>query len=125
MTPVSEGVQFPDDLDPTLKAIHTKILENPQSTLNVSEINILLEQDLKLKPITSNFYNFNKEMVNITVMEFSSINIIYDKDEHRVRSIDFTFVDAVNSTGSKLILPADAISELLVPISFTKATIPC
>ena len=125
LTDATQGEDKLSDLDPELRAIHDKIYTNPASTLTISEINVLMEKDLKLKPLTSGFFNLNKAMVDITVMEFTSINIVYDRSTDKVKSIDYTFVDAVNSTGAKLLMPAEAISELLVPITFKKDSIKC
>lgn len=125
LTDATCGEDKMSDIDQELKAVHTKIYTNPRNKLSISEINLLMERDLKLQPLTSGFFNFNKSMVDITLLEFSSINIVYDKDNDIVRGIEYTFIDALNGTDAKLIVPAEAISELLVPVIFKKDPVKC
>lgn len=124
-TTAKEGEDTPEDLDVALKAIHKKIRENPVSNLTIGELNTVLVKDLGLPPFTSTFFALNKIMVEITVLEFSSMNVTFNKSTNKVDNIEFTFTDSVNATGSKLSLPAEAVSELLTPVTFTKVESKC
>lgn len=119
-TSVREGEDTIDELDASLKVIHKKIRENPVSNLTIGELNAVMEKDLNLPPLTSTFFALNKAMVEITVLEFNSMNVIFNKTTNKVDNIEFTFTDSVNATGSKLSLPAEALTELLTPVIFTK-----
>jgi hypothetical protein len=115
-----EGEDTQDALDVNLQAIHKKLRENPVSKLTIGELSTIMEKDLNLPPVLSTYFTLNRSMVEITVLEFTSMNVVLNKSADKVDKIEFTFVDSVNATGSKLILPAEAVSELLVPVIFKK-----